>query len=233
MYSTKNKKVYGDKSYKILVMTYAEFGENIKYSLSFQEQFDKIFCDEIHSLPLYQSYNDSSSLLLAIHYLFSKNESQKKFYFTATTEQLDILKNKSKDLFKHISYFDYLSHPDIKRYMPLSSYKIDGIEQVRPHLKARKESFEYFGYKMFAFCKTIEGQKRLKKICEEEGFSAQAYWSVNNEENQMSDEQIKEMEQMILDGKLPDKYDVVIINSALQEGWDLKDERVKLAIIHY
>ena len=29
-----------------------------------------------------------------------------------------------------------------------------------------------------------------------------------------------------------DKYDIIIINSAMQEGWNLYDERVKLAIMN-
>lgn len=232
MYSTKQKKIYGNSKENILVMTYAEFGENMRFSNKFAKQFSVIFCDEIHSLISYQSYNDSTNLFLAMRYLFSKNENQIIYHFTATCEHIENLRTLSEEIMEDVEVFNYLSHPDIKRYMPLSSYKIHGIEQVRSHLKARKESFKYFGYKMFAFCKTIEGQKRLKKICEEEGFSAQAYWSVNNEEKVMTEEQTQEMEQMIETGKLPDKYDVVIINSALQEGWDLKDERVKLAIIN-
>lgn len=232
MYSTKNKDIHGENSYKILVMTYAEFGERIKYSDSFAQKFTKIFCDEIHSLPLYQGYNDSPTLLVVMHYLFRKHENQPKYYFTATSEYLDNLKKESYESMQNVTTFNYLNHPKIKRYMPLSSYKIHGVEQVRPHLKARRESFEYFGHKIFAFCKTIDSQLRLKQICEEEGFTAQAYWSTNNDDKKMTEEQIAEAQEMINNERLPDKYDVVIINSALQEGWDLKDERVKLAIMN-
>lgn len=231
MYSTKNEKIYGEESYRILVMTYAELGMSMKFNSKFLDKFDKIFCDEIHSLPLYQSYNDSSSLLVVMHKLFSKSESQQRFYFTATNEHIKDLKEKS-DLMEDVRIFDYLKNKDIKRHIPLSSYEIEGIEQVRPHLKSRKESFEYFGYKIFAFCKTLESQKRLKRICEEEGFTVQRYWSKNNETTEMSPQQIEECDKMLQEERLPDAYDVVIINSALQEGWDLKDERVKLAIIN-
>lgn len=232
MYSTKNKEVYGEGTHKILVMTYAEFGERVNSSVIFSKQFDKIFCDEIHSLPLYQNYSKSIPLALAIRELFTVNEKQQKFYFTATTEHLDNLRKNTEGIMDELLIINYLEDERIKRYMPLSSYKIKGIEQVRPHIQSRKESFKYFGYKMFAFCKTIESQLRLKKICEEEGLTAQAYWSVNNEDKVMSEEQIKEMYEMLNSERLPNKYDVVIINSALQEGWDLKDHRVKLAIIN-
>lgn len=233
MYTTQTKgAIYGKGSYKIHVMTYAELGKRIEYVDTFAKKFDKIFCDEIHSLPLYRSYNSSDTLLVVIRYLFSEHFDQYKFYFTATDEHIKALMNESEELFANTKIFDYLEHPEIKRYMPLSKYKITGIEQVRSHLRARSESFRYFGYKIFAFCKTIESQKRLKRICEEEGFTAQVYWSMNNEEKQMTEKQINEMNAMLTTGKLPDDYDVVIINSAYQEGWNLVDDRVKLAIMN-
>lgn len=232
MYSTKNKKIYGKGTHKVLVMTYAELGERMKFQSGYLDEFDKIFCDEIHSLPLYQSYTDSSSLLVVMHFLFLKSkDSQQKFYLTATDEHIKELSKKS-NLLKDVKIFNYLKDKEIKRHIPLSSYEINGLEQVKPHLKARKESFEYFNYKIFAFCKTIKSQENLKTICEEEGFTVQMYWSKNNEEKPMTAQQIEECDKMLQEEKLPDAYDVVIINSALQEGWNLKDDRVKLAIIN-
>lgn len=231
-YSTKRKTIHGESAYKVLVMTYAEFGENIKYTDRFARKFTKIFCDEIHSLPLYQKYNDSSTLLVAMHYLFNVHENQPKYYFTATQEHLDELRKQDKYVMSNIKVFNYLNYPNVKKYVPMSSYKIHGMEQTRPHLKARKESIKYFGHKVFAFCKTIESQLRLKDICLEEGLTAEAYWSNNNTDKPMSVDQIDEVETMITNERLPDKYDVVIINSALQEGWDIKDERVKMAIMN-
>lgn len=231
-YSTKRKTIHGDSPYKVLVMTYAEFGENIKYTDRFARKFTKIFCDEIHSLPLYQKYNDSATLLVAMHYLFNTHKNQPKYYFTATQEHLDELRKQDEYVMENIKVFNYLNYPNIKKYVPMSSYKIHGIEQTRPHIKARRESIKYFGHKVFAFCKTIESQLRLKQICEEEGLSAEAYWSTNNTDKPMSKKQVEEVEDMITNERLPDEYDVVIINSALQEGWDIKDERVKMAIMN-
>lgn len=232
MYTSNIKKVYGEGNYKIYVATYHEFGKRIEYVNDFAEQFDLIICDEIHSLPLYKEYDNSPTLLVAMRYLFDYHKNQPKYYFTATKEHLDALRIQSEEIMRNVSIFDYLNHPDIMKYVPLSSYKITSIEQTRLHLRARKESFEYFGHKIFAFCKTINSQKRLKEICEDEGFKTQMYWSINNEQYKMTDKQIKEMESIIDTGILPDEYDVVIINSAMQEGWNLYDERVKLSIMN-
>lgn len=232
MYSTKNKKVYGKGLFNILVMTYAEFGKNIKYSTEFADEFGQIFCDEIHSLENYQNFSSSDTLLVSLLYLFSKSEKQQKFYFTATTEHLSNLKKKAPSLFENVHIFDYLKHPDIVRYMPLSLYSITALEQVRIHMKARKETFSYFNYKMFAFCRTIESMKKLEKIAIDEGLIPLVLWSTNNEEYPMSKKQMLARNYVLKEGRIPDGYDILIVNSAMQEGWDLKDERVKLVIMN-
>lgn len=235
MYSTKHKRVYGKTkkyNYKILVMTYSEFGEKIKFTDKFADQFKQIFCDEIHSLFNYYSMSQSDTLLGAIKYLFKKKTGQTKFYFTATDEYLEKIKKESEDLFFNIDVFDYLRHKDIVKHMVLSSYKINNLEQVRPHLRAKVESFEYFGYKVFAFCKTISSQQYLEKILIEEGFKPLVLWSINNDENKMTEEQLKHREYILKTGLIPDEYDSLIINSSMQEGWDLLDPKVKLVIMN-
>lgn len=232
MHSTKRKNVYGDGCYEITVMTYAEFGEKIKYTDSFANEFGQIFCDEIHSLFHYYTIGFTDTLLVAIRYLFSKRENQDKYYFTATDEYLTKFKKESKELFQNVSIFNYLEHPNIIKHMTLSSYKINGLEQVRPHLKARKDSFNYFKYKVFAFCKTIESQKYLKNIMEEEGFKPLVLWSVNNEKKVMTKEQLKQRDYILRTGLIPDEYNALIVNSSMQEGWDLLDPKVKLVIMN-
>lgn len=232
MFSTKRKEVYGKESYKILVMTYAEFGNKIEYTNNFADQYKQIFCDEIHSLLHYRSINKSDTLLGAIKYLFSKKSGQEKYYFTATDEYLEKLKSNSRELFDNIKVFNYLEHPNIVRHIALSSYRINGLEQVRPHLKARLSRFKYFNHKAFAFCKTIDSQLYLKKIMEEEGFTPLVLWSINNESRVMDEEQLLQREYLLRTGLIPDGYNSLIINSAMQEGWDLIDPSVKLVIMN-
>lgn len=237
MYSTKRKDVYGknkENNYKILVMTYSEFGENIKFTDDFGDQFNQIFCDEIHSLFNYYSMSQSSTLLGVIKYLFKKKNEQVKYYFTATDEYIEKMKciPQGKNLFANVKVFDYLKNKEIVKHLVLSSYQINNLEQVRPHLRAKSESFEYFGYKTFAFCKTISSQQYLEKILIEEGFKPLLLWSVNNEEYEMSEEQLKHRDYILKTGLIPDEYDSLIINSAMQEGWDLLDPKVKLVIMN-
>lgn len=234
MHTTQNMKMYGEEKYEIHVMSYAEFGNKIKSNNDFVKAFSIIFCDEIHSLPAYQQFENSVELSHAIKYVFGKYDDKQIFYFTATDENLDALERRQPGIMQNVKTFNYLNHPDIKQYMALSEYKINYIEQIRPHLKARIKSFNYFGYKCLAFNRTITGQKRIAEIAEEEGFKPLVIWSVNNsdEELQMTDEQLRAREYLLTNGEIPTPYNFLIINSAMQEGWNLTDERVKLAIMN-
>lgn len=231
-YTSNDKRVYGDRDKRTHVMSYAEFGNKIRYNDKFVDDVTQIFCDEIHSLPEYQSYADSSGLSIAIKYLFQKQKGKEIYYFTATRRNIDLLAKKNKDMLDNIEIYDYLEHPEIRRYIALSEYKINGIDQIRPHLKARLNSFLYFGYKALAFNKTIAGQKRIARIAEEEGYKPLVLWSVNNEDEPMTEEQLKARKELIETGCIPKPYNFLIINNAMQEGWDLIDDKVKLAIIN-
>lgn len=238
MYTTKRTNVYGDESHKILVMTYAEFSNKMEFKNKFAKQYKQIFCDEIHSLFSYyymaKNNSNGSKLMTIIRYLFEDNNSEQEiYYFTATDEHLEkFTDNRDPNFFEDVKVFNYLNHPNIVKHMVLSSYKINGLEQVRPHLKARKDSFLYFNYKTFAFCKTISNQLYLQRVMQEEGFKTLVLWSVNNEDHKMNEEQLRQREYVLRTGLIPEGYDSLIINSSMQEGWDLLDPQVKLVIMN-
>lgn len=222
----------------VLLMTYHEFGIKIKDSNEFVEDIDTIFCDEIHSLPEYRDYNGplsqgliKYSLEHAMKYLFNHQPGKQIFYFTATDENFESLKEKRPNMVSKITTYDFRNHPDIKKYMELSKAYISHIEQVRPFLKERKESFEYFKSKGLAFGRTIRNLKVIEHILIEEGYKPLVLWSDKSEEK-MSKEQIEARKELISTNKIPDKYNFLVINSALREGWDLKDPSVRMAIMN-
>ena len=229
-YTSKNKKRYGDKPYSVHVMTYKEFGERVQRPYeTFTKDFSLIFCDEIHSLPIYLGYKNNLELGMALNWLLLKREGKKIFYFTATKMSIDKLEKKGGYL-DVVKTFDYLNHPDIRKYVSNSTYYINNISQMRPHLRARLESFNYHGYKALAFTRLKSEQNKIKEIAIEEGFKPIVLWSVNNEEK-MSEEQLKVREFILKTGLIPEPYNLLIINGAMQEGWNLYDDKVNLAIL--
>lgn len=234
MFTTKNTTTYGDEDYSIYVMTYAEFGNKIEFDDEFINKYNfiQIHCDEIHSLPEYKNIDKSEPLIHAIRYLFNKHERHKIFYYTATKDNLTQMEKSRPGTMRHVKIFNYLDHPNIRQYTALSEYKINHIEQIRVHLESRLKSFNYFGHKGLAFNKTISGQRKIAQILSEEGYNPLTLWSDTNSENKLTKAQITAREELIKTNKIPEPYNFLVINSAMREGWDLKDPKLKLAIMN-
>lgn len=231
-YTSENKKRYGDKPYNVHVMTYHEFGARIwPPNQTFTDDVELIFCDEVHSLATFLNYAGNGDLKVAIRWLFTKHENIRKYYFTATDESIEKLEKSNNGFLDRIKTFNYLEHPEIRKYKPHSVYYITHIEQIRTHFRARLESIQYHGHKGLAFTKLIKEQKKLAEIAKEEGLTPLILWSTNNQDEKMSEEQLKARSHILNTGHIPEPYDLLIINGSMQEGWNLHDDKVMFAII--
>lgn len=231
-FTTQNKKSFGDVPYKVHVMTYHEFGSRIFLPhQTFTKDIDLIFCDEIHSLPIYNTYSLSGELHLALNWLFQKHENKTIFYFTATMEGLDNLNKRSPGYTSNVKVFNYLDYPNIMQYKVKSTYYISNIQQLRLHLKSKKDYIDYTNRKGLAFTKRIEQQEVIAEIAKEEGYTPIVLWSVNNDEKELSPLQIKVRNYILRTGNIPEPYNLLIINSSMQEGWNLFDKKVEFAIL--
>lgn len=235
MFTSQNKFTCGDKLYKIQVMTYAEFGERIFINDNFikKHNISQIFCDEIHSLPEYIKYGiGSGSLLHAQRYLFTSHKDVQIFYFTATGDNLFEAEHRRNGLLANVEIFNYLEHPNIRKYITRITREINHLDQIRHYLRERKPSFDYFNYKGIIFSKTITSLKRAEQILLEEGFKPLVLWSNNNKDYKLTDEQVRARNELLSSNKIPEPYNFLLYNSSLQEGWDLKDDLVELAIMN-
>lgn len=232
-FTSANKNRFGNVPYKVHVMTYSEFGERIHHpDPQLIKNVGLIFCDEIHSLPKYFEYDNSYKLGMALNWLFRKHEEIQIFYFTATQESIDSLEKRKPGYLKYITIFDYLSHEDIVKYVAKTTHYISHINQLRVHLRSKKEAFDYYNLKALAFTRLISDQEKIENIAKEEGFKPITLWSVNNDNKVMNDEQKSVREHILNTGLIPKEYNLLIINGSMQEGWNLYDDKVSLAILN-
>lgn len=160
-----------------------------------------------------------------------EHKNKQIFFFTSTTDSIEKFEKRSPGYFNKVSVFNYLEHPEIRQHIANSTYYISHIDQVRSHLRSGKEAFDYHGYKALAFTKMIGEQERIKEIAESEGYKPIALWSVNNEEKEMNEEQLKVRDKVIKTGLIPEPYNILIVNDDMQEDWNLYDDKVVLAIL--
>lgn len=231
-FTSENKKSFGGKPYSVHVMSYHEFGSRIEPPYeTFTKDVDLIFCDEIHSLPIFKNYGASGQLSVALRWLFTKHIGKKIFYFTATGESIKKLEHNSPGYLKEVKVFDYLNHPQIRRYYSNSVYYVRHIEEIRIHLRARLNACNTQGQKGVAFTRTIGEQNKIATIVEEEGYKPLVLWSINNEEK-MTKDQLEARSSILNTGLIPEPYNILIINGAMQEGWNLHDKNVTFSILN-
>lgn len=231
-FTSQNKKSFGDVPYRVHVMTYHEFGARIFMpNESFTENIEIVFCDEIHSLPIYNTYGMSGELHLALNWLFRKHKGKIIYYFTATMEGLESLNKRSPGYTSNVKIFSYLDYPNIMQYKVKSTYYISNIQQLRIHLRNKKDYIDYKNSKGLAFTRKIEQQEVVSEIAKEEGYTPIVLWSVNNDEKELSETQVKVRNHILRTGNIPDPYNLLIINSSMQEGWNLFDKKVEFAIL--
>ena len=231
-FTSSNKSQFGDVNYSVHVMTYSEFGGRIHPpNETFTNDIELIFCDEIHSLPQYLEYDNNYKLGIALRWLLTEHNNKKIFYFTATSASIQKLEKRTPGYFNKVKIFNYLDHPEIVQYVAKATYYISHTEQIREHLRARKKGFDYFRYKALAFTKLISEQEKIKELAIAEGYNPIALWSINNTDNEMNEEQLRVRNELLETGLIPEPYNLLIINGAMQEGWNLYDDKVELAIL--
>lgn len=234
VFTTRNRASYGNRENKLWVMTYAEFGKRIEVNEDFlvDNGITDIYCDEIHSLIEYKWFSGSEALIVAMRYLLQKTEGITKYYFTATTEYLRRLQKENATWFTDIKVFNYSRYPGIKKYTAMNESNFGHIEQLREQLRNHNKDFRDYGKKGLFFSSKISTLKNMESLLVEEGFRPLVLWSTNNEQNIMSEEQLRALEELVETEEIPAGYDFLLINGAMREGWNLKDKNVELVIVN-
>lgn len=231
-FTTENKNSYGNKPYNVHVMTYHEFGRRIlSPNQTFTDDIDLIFCDEIHSLPIFTSYGWNGELLVALRWLFELHENKVIYYFTATRDSLDKLEREMPGYMANIKEFDYLEHPKIRRYEAKSKYYISHLNQLRMHLQAKFDYINRHGNKGLAFTERIDNQEKIAELAENEGYTPIVLWSINNKDRKMTKEQLVARKYILETGNIPEPYNLLVINGSMQEGWNLFDKKVEFVVL--
>ena len=216
----------------IHIMTYYEFGSKMKWTDEFVKDYSVIFCDEIHSLMDYYLMQNSVEYAIAIRKLFKEYEDKTLFHFTATTEKMDAFVSKEgQDIYKNLNIINYENDKRIVRLHNLTRREITSTYEIEDEL-LKIEDLRALGKAGIVFNDRIDGMERIENILLNKGFRSISIWSINNKKHQMTEEQLRVRGILLKEGIIPEGYDFIIINGAMREGWNLKDDRVEIAIMN-
>lgn len=214
------------------IMTYYEFGSRTIWNNDFLEMYDVIFCDEIHSLMDYYMIDKSAEYAAAIKVLFDYYEDKKIFHFTATTDKIDKFINMAyQDLYRNVNIIDYNGDERIKKYHNSYVKEVTSVHEIENAILGI-EDMRRLGEKGIFFNERIDGMERIEMLLSKKGLRSISIWSTNNKKHEMTDEQLAVRSTLLKTGIIPEGYDFIIINGAMREGWNLKDERVEMAILN-
>ena len=219
----------------VQVMTYKSFGMMMKYQNinSMLKGYDLIIGDEIHNALNYDSFDGKSkdpSYTLAIQILFNK-QIVPIILFTATPYDIFNKNNKYSTFLDEIKIIDFMESTEIRRYINIRKSYISHKTQIQTELHYYNEAFKFGGMKSLIFCAEIENMKSIAQMAMNEGLNPICIWSENNEQGKvMSDEQIRVRDVILKDGELPEPYNVLIINRAMETGVNIYDKSFRLFI---
>lgn len=214
------------------LMTYAEFGNKVAFDGEFAKDYSNIYCDEIHSLFEFFSYNKDYRLSAAIRYLFLKHDDKDIYYFTATTQRIkQFMDNFYEGVLNNVNVYNFYSNKDIIGHKNMIKFEFtdnEGIMDAIDHL----HDFGSGGEKGFIYNERISGMKKIEKLIKSKGYNVISIWSINNKDHEMTDEQLRVRRELLETGIIPEGYDFIIVNGSMREGWNLLDPNVELAILN-
>lgn len=226
------KEKFGITDKDTYLMSYAEFGYKVMWNNKFLNDFTVVQCDEIHSLFEYYSYKKAHNLGAAIKVLFNVHEGKIIFYYTATTAKIDdFINSENEDLYEHVNIIDYYNDPDIVRYKNVvkeeftSVHELEDVIMTLSGLRATDKKGVFFNER-------ISSMRNIKRLLKRQGLRSIEIWSINNDKYPMTEEQLYVRNYLLENERIPEGYDFIIINGAMREGWDLKDERVFIMILN-
>lgn len=231
---------------RVRVMTYHTFGYLLKLFPEIIDQLDLIFVDEVHNLIKYTNYEingirDKASegfssyedLLQATTHLQPCNRlvymlpdiSQKVDVVMATATPNRVYNFKHfEGKFKQIIY-----DRDIEGYYTTHTRTFSNIKNVYEGIKIAWEQ----GNKILIYSRTIASCEQIEEELSKRGMNSICLWSMNQTKDKaMSDHQKEVRKYLIKNRKLPEPYDVLIVTSAYETGWNIEDETMQICYVN-
>ena len=211
---------------KIVVITYAKLGVEVRRNPDFLKQFDLIIADEFHNIhwPIpyergiiktnypYLTSSEVDALLKErcnnYHAMMALsraavNPSAIVVGMSATPYDIETWAEWQDVPFTYMKIASNIRHYTAQNTVPYSH--VDGLIKKLPE-----------GQKTLFYAAHITDIKKFQKECETAGLRCASVWSVNNTDNPMTAEQLKIRNAIIETNEFPENVDVLFINKSME-----------------
>ena len=201
---------FGDT--KVVVMTYAKFGSIVIDYPSFGDSFRYILCDEIHSLPRFCAFTNGEPSARQLHPM--------------AWNRLIQLINNSKVVIIGLSatpncilsYDSFQTNEitidkDIRQYETCETIRYSNLDLLLPQMSKDAKTLLYVS--------RITEMERIVLETMHLGFNPIAIWSIHNPDHPMTDKQYSARNYILNNSRLPDEYNLVLINASCETSINL------------
>mgnify|MGYP001024678480 FL=1 len=204
---------------KVVVITYAKFGALLQKDPSFHRHFDYIICDELHSLINFQYFSPRPNL----HSVAKEGLERAVRNDGTVVVALTATPNKIKSEFRAPLVEVPIDQKELIQY---------GVEETKPYtdLLYLLSSIdpEEIG---ICYIKRISAMIDLERTARNISLHPVSIWSIKNTDYQMTEEQLAARKSILENHAIPNKYNLLIINSSSETSIKIKS-KVDYAIIH-
>lgn len=212
------KKEYrGEVYYKhegITAMTYATFAMLTIHKPNewwWDDECALIVCDELQSAIKWAKIKQKDGAV-NIHEV-ALAELHKRIQNGARIVAITATPSSIKKAFAN-EYVDMPIHGELKRYHARDKQNFRSIKELVPLLPADKRGVIYTPH----ISQMIEIRNALTKS----GITSEGFWSNSNTDHEMTKEQLSIRDSVVLEGKIPDDIQVLLINASSETGINIK-----------
>lgn len=207
---------------KIVVMTYAKFGEIVNRTPTFGNTLELIVCDEIHSLPRFSAFISTHPSKAPLHKIAQTRLTK----LINTTDVLVIgLSATPARAATHLNCnIRFITvDQDVKQYETTNTTAYCSLDNFLSRLPKQKTGLMYITQ--------VSAMKRYTKELTALGIRCIPVWSIHNTDHPMTEEQHRVQQYIINHAALPPEYDLVIINASSETSINIKSH-IDYIVVH-
>lgn len=231
---------FGEFPDRVVVMTYAKFGNLVKKYSEFTKQLQLIICDEAHQLPNFIAWDRATKrkenpLLteeeltlvcsLASPSFIALQEINELCNGTRGEQYVVIMSATPNKIIEALN-------TDINKIeieSALVAYETLGIKYYRNIFSTIKQL--PLNQKAIVYLPRITQMERAEAYAKSLGLRTCSLWSTHNTEHPMTQEQLEVRELLINEQKLPQEIDVLFINKSYETSINIFDS-IQTMVIH-
>ena len=223
---------------EITCLCYNNLGLRINYTNDFiiEGGYDCIVCHEFHQLFRYDNKFNSKATSHVIKLLLARHKNVHKYFLTATPKEYYDTVEQQRINVSHIKEIDYLHDSRIMRYITYfgNSY-LHNFREIPHSIKDHLKQIIKDDHRVLVFAKRIDTLKKIEQginKLEIKELRPICLWSIHNLEKPMSDEQLMVRDYLLNNHTIPEEYNILLINSSMETGINIKDERFQYCYIN-